>query len=94
MVVFRDTTVIQQKGTKRFRCTTADGTETLTPTSVVLSQPCWTVLQLLVQIVQAEHTLQIKSQDVSFIVGALGTGSSFAVGDRALLVASCPNIKR
>ena len=31
----RDTTEIIQKGTKRFRCTTADGTETQTLTSVV-----------------------------------------------------------
>ena len=39
-----DTTVIEQKGTRRFRCTTAGGTETLTLTAVVHgSIKCWTV---------------------------------------------------
>ena len=52
-------------------------------------------VKLLVQIVQAEHTLQINRRLKHFIVGALGTGSSFSVGDRALLVIRIagPNIK-
>ena len=51
-----DTTVIEQKGTKRFRCTTSDGTETCTLTAVV---------RLLLQTVLVERTLQVRSQVVT-----------------------------
>ncbi|MBL96425.1 MAG: hypothetical protein CMF52_01285 [Legionellales bacterium] len=86
----RDTTEIKQKGNKRFRCTNADGTETLTLTAVVHGS-------------LSEGQCQITGTDSAggtyfasqltgrhFVVGALGTGSQFAVGDKPLVVASGP----
>src|SRR5210317_1169243 len=76
------TTTIIQKGTHRFRCTTSDGTETCTLTAVASGS-------------LAEGQCQLTATDsvsgtyfVSRIgpnwmeIGALGTGSQVAVGDR------------
>jgi|TARA_B100002019_G_scaffold242285_1_gene218554 hypothetical protein len=85
-----DTTVIEQKGNKRFRCTTSDGTETLTLTSVVHGS--LSAGQCQVTGTDSAGGTYFASQITGrhFVVGALGTGSQFAVGDKALLVASGP----
>ena len=87
----RDTTVIEQKGTKRFRCTTADGTETLTLTSVVHGSLSAGQCQITGTDNAGGTYFASKITGRHFVVGALGTGSQFAVGDKALLVASGPS---
>ena len=86
----RDTTEIIQKGTKRFRCTTADGTETQTLTSVVHGSLSAGQCQITGTDSAGGTYFASKITGRHFVVGALGTGSQFAVGDKALLVASGP----
>ena len=86
----RDTTVIVQKGTKRFRCTTADGTETQQLTSIVHTSLAAGQCQITGTDSAGGTYFASKITGRHFVVGALGTGSQFAVGDKALLVASGP----
>ena len=86
-----DTTVIEQKGNKRFRCTTSDGTETCTLTAVVHGS--LSAGQCQVTGTDSDGGTYFASQITGrhFIVGAQGTGSQFDAGDRVLLVASGPS---
>ena len=86
-----DTTIVIQKGTKRFRCTTSDGTETLTLTSVVHGSLSAGQCQITGTDNAGGTYFASKITGRHFHVGALGTGSQFAVGDKALLVASGPS---
>lgn len=86
------TTNIIQKGNKRFRCTTAGGTQTLTLTAVVHGS--LSAGQCQITGTDSAGGTYFASQITGrhFVVGALGTGSQFAVGDKALLVASGPTL--
>ena len=86
----RDTTEIIQKGTKRFRCTTADGTETQTLTSVVHGSLSAGQCQITGTDSAGGTYFASKITGRHFTVGAVGTGSQFSVGDKALIVASGP----
>jgi hypothetical protein len=86
----QDTTVIIQKGTKRFRCTTAGGTETLTLVPVVHGSIASGQCQITGTDSAGGTYFASKLTGRHFVVGALGTGSQFAVGDKALIVASGP----
>ena len=86
----RDTTEIIQKGTKRFRCTTADGTETQTLTSVVHGSLSAGQCQITGTDSAGGTYFASKITGRHFTVGAQGTGSQFSVGDKALIVASGP----
>ena len=86
----QDTTNIIQKGNKKFRVTTAGGTQTLTLTAVVHGS--LSAGQCQITGTDSAGGTYFASQITGrhFVVGALGTGSQFAVGDKALLVASGP----
>tara|TARA_B100000424_G_C22905958_1_gene481885 strand:- start:885 stop:1319 length:435 start_codon:yes stop_codon:yes gene_type:complete len=85
-----NTTEIIQKGTKRFRCTTSDGTETQTLTSVVHGSLSAGQCQITGTDSAGGTYFASKITGRHFTVGALGTGSQFSVGDKALIVASGP----
>ena len=77
-----NTSEIIQKGTKRFRVTTSDGTETLTLTSVVHGSLSAGQCQLTATD-SAGGTYFVSRITTNWIeIGALGTGSQVAVGDR------------
>lgn len=86
----QDTTVIIQKGTKRFRCTTAGGTQTLTLVAVVHGSISAGQCQITGTDSAGGTYFASQLTGRHFVVGALGTGSQFAVGDKALIVASGP----
>ena len=88
----QDTTVVIQKGPKRFRCTTAGGTQTLTLTAVVHGSLSAGQCQITGTDSAGGTYFASKITGRHFHVGALGTGSQFAVGDKALLVASGPTL--
>ena len=85
-----DTTEIIQKGNKKFRVTTSDGTQTCVLTAVVHGSLTAGQCQVTGTDSAGGTYFASKITGRHFIVGALGTGSQFAVGDRALLVASGP----
>ena len=76
------TTTIIQKGTHRFRCTTSDGTETCTLTAVASGSLA--AGQCQVNAVDSAAGTYFPSRiGPNWIeIGALGTGSQVAVGDR------------
>ena len=84
------TTNIIQKGNKRFRCTTAGGTQTLTLTAVVHGSLSAGQCQITGTDSAGGTYFASQLTGRHFVVGALGTGSQFAVGDKALIVASGP----
>ena len=86
-----DTTEIIQKGNKKFRVTTSDGTQTCVLTAVVHGSLTAGQCQVTGTDSAGGTYFASKITGRHFIVGALGTGSQFAVGDRALLVASGPH---
>lgn len=77
-----DTNDIVQKGTHRFRCTTYDGTEICTlvakaPGALVAGECCLEAAD------QQGNTYYVSRISANWIeIGALGTGSQVAVGDR------------
>lgn len=76
------TTTIIQKGTHRFRCTTSDGTETLTLTAVASGSLAEGQCQLTATD-SAAGTYFVSRIGPNWIeIGALGTGSQVAAGDR------------
>jgi len=76
------TTTIIQKGTHRFRCTTSDGTETCTLTAVASGSLTAGQCQLTATD-SASGTYFVSRVSPNWIeIGALGTGSQVAVGDR------------
>ena len=76
------TTTIVQKGTNRFRCTTSDGTETCTLTAVASGSLAAGQCQLNA-VDSAAGTYFVSRIGPNWIeIGALGTGSQVAVGDR------------
>ena len=76
------TTEVVQKGTHRFRCTTSDGTETCTLTSVASGSLSAGQCQLNATD-SAGGTYFVSRISNNWIeIGALGTGSQVAVGDR------------
>jgi len=85
-----DTTNIIQKGNKKFRCTTSDGTETCVLTAVVHGSLAAGQCQITGTDSAGGTYFASQITGRHFVVGALGTGSQFAVGDKALLVASAP----
>ena len=85
-----DTSNVIQKGNKKFRVTTATGTETCVLTSVVHGSLAAGQCQITGTDSAGGTYFASKITGRHFHVGALGTGSQFAVGDRALLVASAP----
>jgi hypothetical protein len=85
-----DTTLVNQKATKKFRCTNGDGTETLQLTAVVHGSLAEGQCQITGTDSAGGTYFASKITGRHFHVGALGTGSQFAVGDKALLVASGP----
>jgi hypothetical protein len=85
-----DTTNVIQKGNKKFRVTTATGTETCVLTSVVHGSLAAGQCQITGTDSAGGTYFASKITGRHFHVGALGTGSQFAVGDKALLVASGP----
>tara|TARA_E500000318_G_scaffold70518_1_gene65250 strand:+ start:3190 stop:3624 length:435 start_codon:yes stop_codon:yes gene_type:complete len=86
----QDTTNIIQKGNKKFRVTTATGTETCVLTSVVHGSLAAGQCQITGTDSAGGTYFASQITGRHFVVGALGTGSQFAVGDKALLVASSP----
>jgi hypothetical protein len=86
----QDTTNVIQKGNKKFRVTTATGTETCVLTSVVHGSLAAGQCQITGTDSAGGTYFASKITGRHFHVGALGTGSQFAVGDKALLVASAP----
>ena len=88
----KDTTNIIQKGNKKFRVTTSDGTETCVLTAVVHGSLAAKQVQVTGTDSAGGTYFASKLTGRHFIVGALGTGSQFAVGDKPLLVASGPTI--
>jgi len=85
-----DTSNVIQKGNKKFRVTTATGTETCVLTSVVHGSLAAGQCQITGTDSAGGTYFASKITGRHFHVGALGTGSQFAVGDKALLVASGP----
>ena len=76
------TTTIIQKGTHRFRCTTSDGTETLTLTAVASGSLAEGQCQLTATDSDA-GTYYVSRIGPNWIeIGALGTGTQVAAGDR------------
>ena len=76
------TTTIIQKGTHRFRCTTSDGTETCTLTAVASGSLAASQCQLTATDSDT-NTYFVSRIGPNWIeIGALGTGSQVAVGDR------------
>jgi len=86
----QDTTNVIQKGNKKFRVTTATGTETCVLTSVVHGSLAAGQCQITGTDSAGGTYFASKITGRHFHVGALGSGSQFAVGDKALLVASGP----
>ena len=84
------TTNIEQKGTKRFRVTTSDGTETCQLTAVASGSLAAAQCQITGTDSAGGTYYASKITGRHFVVGALGTGSQFSVGDKAVLVASGP----
>ena len=84
------TTEIIQKGNKKFRVTTSDGTETCVLTAVVHGSLAAAQCQITGTDSAGGTYFASQITGRHFVVGALGTGSQFAVGDKALLVASGP----
>ena len=84
------TTNVIQKGTKRFRCTTATGTQTLTLVAKVHGSIVAGECQITGTDSAGGTYFASKITGRHFHVGALGTGSQFSVGDRAAIVASGP----
>ncbi len=77
-----NTSSITQKGTHRFRCTTSDGTETCTLTAVASGSLAAGQCQLTATD-SASGTYFVSRIGPNWIeIGALGTGSQVAVGDR------------
>ena len=77
-----NTSSITQKGTHRFRCTTTDGTETCTLTAVASGSLTAGQCQLTATD-SAGGTYYVSRISPNWIeIGALGTGSQVAVGDR------------
>ena len=76
------TTTIIQKGTHRFRCTTSDGTETCTLTSVASGSLAAGQCQLTATDSDAGTYFVSRIGPNWIEIGALGTGSQVAVGDR------------
>ena len=76
------TTTIIQKGTHRFRCTTSDGTETLTLTAVASGSLAAGQCQLTATDSDAGTYFVSRIGPNWIEIGALGTGSQVAVGDR------------
>lgn len=76
------TTTIIQKGTHRFRCTTSDGTETLTLTAVASGSLAEGQCQLTATDSDAGTYFVSRIGPNWIEIGALGTGSQVAVGDR------------
>ena len=77
-----NTSSITQKGTHRFRCTTSDGTETCTLTAVASGSLAAGQCQLTATD-SAAGTYFVSRIGPNWIeIGALGTGSQVAVGDR------------
>lgn len=77
-----NTSSIIQKGTHRFRCTTSDGTETCTLTAVASGSLSAGQCQLTATD-SAGGTYFVSRIGPNWIeIGALGTGSQVAVGDR------------
>jgi hypothetical protein len=85
-----DTTNIIQKGNKRFRVTTSDGTETCTLTAVVHGSLAAAQCQITGTDSAGGTYFASQITGRHFVVGAVGTGSQFAAGDKALIVASGP----
>ena len=85
-----NTTNIIQKGNKKFRVTTSDGTETCVLTAVVHGSLAAAQCQITGTDSAGGTYFASQITGRHFVVGALGTGSQFAVGDKALLVASGP----
>lgn len=88
----QDTTNVIQKGNKKFRVTTATGTETCVLTAVVHGSLTAGQCQITGTDSAGGTYFASKITGRHFHVGALGTGSQFAVGDKALLVASGPTL--
>ena len=84
------TTNVIQKGTKRFRCTTATGTQTLTLVAVVHGSISAGQCQITGTDSAGGTYFASKITGRHFHVGALGTGSQFSAGDRVAIVASGP----
>jgi len=84
------TTEIIQKGNKKFRVTTSDGTETCVLTAVVHGSLAAAQCQITGTDSAGGTYFASQITGRHFVVGALGTGSQFAVGDKPLLVASGP----
>ena len=80
----QDTTNIIQKGNKKFRVTTATGTETCVLTSVVHGSLAAGQCQITGTDSAGGTYFASQITGRHFVVGALGTGSQFAVGDKAL----------
>jgi len=77
-----NTSSITQKGTHRFRCTPSDGTETCTLTAVASGSLAEGQCQLTATD-SAGGTYFVSRVGPNWIeIGALGTGSQVAVGDR------------
>ena len=87
-----DTTNIIQKGNKRFRVTTSDGTETCTLTAVVHGSLAAAQCQITGTDSAGGTYFASQITGRHFVVGAVGTGSQFAAGDKPLLVASGPTL--
>ena len=84
------TTNIIQKGTKRFRCTTAGGTQTLTLVPVIHTSISAGQCQLTGTDSAAGTYYASRFTGRHFVVGARGTGTQFSVGDKVPIVASGP----
>lgn len=76
------TTTIIQKGTHRFRCTTSDGTETCTLTAVASGSLAAGQCQLNAVDASAGTYFVSRIGPNWIEIGALGTGTQVAVGDR------------
>ena len=88
----KDTTNIIQKGNKKLSQTTTDGKQTSVLTEVVDGSLAAKQVQVTGSDTAGGTYFASKLTGRHFIVGALGTGSQFAVGDKPLLVASGPTI--
>jgi hypothetical protein len=77
-----NTTTIVQKGTHRFRCTTSDGTETCTLTAVASGSLTAGQCQLTATDSAGGTYYVIRVSPNWIEIGALGTGTQVAAGDR------------
>lgn len=81
-----DTTEVDQKGTKRFRCTNGDGTEVLSLVpAAALSLVAGQCSLLLTDSALGTYYASKLTQNY-VTIGAVDTGTQFAVGDRVLWV--------